>query len=94
MKIFKWREFIELIIIVDVKFFEFCSFLNFDIRIVELKKFKEFFVEVGSVYFGLFLFGGRFLILSYSVISVFMVYDKNWKCIEKIVGLYYVFSVY
>lgn len=42
MKIIKWVEFIELMIIVNVKCFKFLCFLNFDINIVEFNKVNEF----------------------------------------------------
>lgn len=94
MKTPKWREFTELTTIADVKLSESCSFLNFDIRTAELKKFKEFPVEAGNVFFGVFLSEGRFLIPNHNAISAFMVYDKNWKCIEIIGGLHYACSAY
>lgn len=94
MKTPKWKEFTELTTIADVKLSESCSFLNFDIRTVELKKFKEFSIEAENVYFGLFLSEGRFLIPNHSAISAFMVYDQNWKCVETICGLHYAFSAY
>lgn len=80
--------------IADVKLSESCSFLNFDIRTVELKKLKEFSIEAGNVFCGLFLSEGRFLIPNHSAISAFMVYDKNWKCIEIIGGLHFACSAY
>lgn len=66
---------IEMIKVVDVKFFVFFCFFKFDISVVELIKFKEFFIENGNVYFGLFLLWGRFLVVKYNGDEMCVVYD-------------------
>lgn len=75
MKILSWIEFIDLKVIVNVKFVELLSFFDFDVRSVEFFKIKEIVIENGRVYCGLFLFDGKVLIIIYSVNGVCMLFD-------------------
>lgn len=75
MKILSWIEFIDLKVIVNVKFVELLSFFDFDVRSVEFFKIKEIVIENGRVYCGLFLLDGKVLIIIYSVNGVCLLFD-------------------
>lgn len=77
----------EMTKIADVKLSVFSRPLKLDISAVELTKFKEFPIENGNVYSGLFLSRGRFLVVKYNGDETCVVYDQNWDCIHVIDGL-------
>lgn len=56
MKILKWIKLIKLMVIVEVKFYEFFWILYYEIRFVVLNKLKEFFIK-GNVYCDLLFVG-------------------------------------
>lgn len=57
MKILKWIKLIKLMVIVEVKFYEFFWILYYEIRFVVLNKLNEFFIKVGNVYCDLLFIG-------------------------------------
>lgn len=56
MKILKWIKLIKLMVIVEVKFYEFFWILYYEIRFVVLNKLKEFFIK-GNIYCDLLFVG-------------------------------------
>lgn len=73
--------------IANVKLSEITRVFQFDISTVELTKFKEFPIENATIYCGLFLSRGRFLVVKYKGDETCLVYDQNWDCIKVIDGL-------
>lgn len=86
-----WREFMELKDIAEVKLSEYSRFLDFDIRDIELTKYKEFTITDGNVFNGLFLPENKFLVIDYKNNGRCLIYDRNWECIRviKTMGLPY-----
>lgn len=76
------RKFMELKNIAEVELAEsFCP-LGFDIKNIELTKFKEITITNGMVFNGLFLPEERFLIIDYKHNGPCLMYDENWECIH------------
>lgn len=77
-----WRKFKELKNIAEVELAESFRTLDFDIRNIELTKYKEITITNGMVFNGLFLSEERFLIIGYKHNGPCLMYDENWECIH------------
>lgn len=86
------KKFAELKSIADIHTTESFCRLNLYIETMELIKFKDFTIADGNIFSGIFISGGRFLILNHKENGPCYVYDKNWKCLQDIGGLHLPFD--